>query len=106
MALCTRCFRIFSAVRLNSKFGRKQKLEIKHLREEIALVCSGTWQRLLGNTMVELVHSASNMNGRGRYTHAGQALVYSPGLLHLSTDNLPSNTAPHQTTPDVEECGF
>ena len=58
----------------------------------------------LGNTLVELVHSASNMNGTGRYNHDGQALVYSPGLLHHSTDNLPS-TRPyikqHQTWKNV-----
>jgi len=56
------------------------------------------------NTLVELVHGASNMNGTGRYTHDGQALVYSPGLLHHSTDNLPA-TRPyikqHQTWKNV-----
>jgi hypothetical protein len=58
----------------------------------------------LKNTLAELVHSASNMNGTGRYTHAGQALVYSPGLLHLSTDNLPAARPyikQHQTWKNV-----
>jgi hypothetical protein len=60
--------------------------------------------KTLTNNLVELVHSASNMYGAGRYNHAGQALVCSPGLLHHSTDSLPA-TRPyikqHQTWKNV-----
>jgi hypothetical protein len=58
----------------------------------------------LRNALVRLGHSASNTNGTGRYTHAGQAHGYSPGLLHHSTVNLPA-TRPyikqHQTWKNV-----
>lgn len=34
--------------KVNSKFGKKRKKKKEKLREEIAWVCSGTWQRLSG----------------------------------------------------------